>query len=52
MLDGVSYYDKIAESDPEKLLDFADWMGIAFPTSTGNYRPFLKLLSDKVESEK
>ena len=28
MLDGVGYYDDILEKDPEKLLEFSDWMGI------------------------
>lgn len=28
MLDGVGYYDDVLEKDPEKLLEFSDWMGI------------------------
>jgi hypothetical protein len=28
MLDAIGYYDKVMESDPEKILEFSDWMGI------------------------
>jgi len=28
MLDGVAYYDRVMETEPEKILDFSDWMGI------------------------
>ena len=28
MLDAVGYYDDVLEKDPEKILDFSDWMGI------------------------
>ena len=28
MLDAVGYYDQIAQNEPEKILDFSDWMGI------------------------
>ena len=28
MLDGVGYFDGVMEKDPEKILEFSDWMGI------------------------
>jgi hypothetical protein len=28
MLDAVGYYDKVMENEPEKILEFSDWMGI------------------------
>jgi hypothetical protein len=28
MLDAIGYYDKVMESEPEKILEFSDWMGI------------------------
>jgi hypothetical protein len=28
MLDAVGYYDKVMEDEPEKILEFSDWMGI------------------------
>jgi len=28
MLDAVGYYDRIMENEPEKILEFSDWMGI------------------------
>jgi len=28
MLDTIGYYDEVMENDPEKILEFSDWMGI------------------------
>ena len=28
MLDAVGYYDEVMENEPEKILEFSDWMGI------------------------
>jgi len=28
MLDAIGYYDKVMESEPERILEFSDWMGI------------------------
>jgi hypothetical protein len=28
MLDAVGYYDRVVQNEPEKILDFSDWMGI------------------------
>lgn len=52
MLDAVGYYDKIAESDPEKLLDFSDWMGIPMEPRQVTLERLLKLLNDEVKAEK
>jgi hypothetical protein len=29
MLDAVGYYDEVMENNPEKILEFSDWMGIS-----------------------
>jgi hypothetical protein len=51
MLDAVGYYDTTAESDPEKLLDFADWMGIAIQPQAATLNRLLRLLSDEVRNK-
>jgi hypothetical protein len=51
MLDAVGYYDKTAESDTEKLLDFADWMGIAIQPQAATLDRLLRLLSDEVRNK-
>ena len=28
MLDAIGFYDKVMQNDPEKILEFSDWMGI------------------------
>ena len=28
ILDAIGYYDRVMENDPEKILEFSDWMGI------------------------
>jgi len=28
MLDAIGYYDEVMQNDPEKILEFSDWMGI------------------------
>ena len=28
MLDAIAYYDGVMEDEPEKILEFSDWMGI------------------------
>jgi hypothetical protein len=51
MLDAVGYYDKVAQSNPEKLLEFSDWMGIPLEPYPVTLDRLLGLLSDEVESE-
>jgi hypothetical protein len=52
MLDAVGYYDEIAQSDPEKLLEFSDWMGIPLEPYPVTLDRLLGMLSDEVKSER
>jgi hypothetical protein len=49
MLDVVGYYNRVMENEPEKILDFSDWMGI----SIQNYKETLDrhkgLLSEQIK---
>jgi len=49
MLDAVGYYDKMAQNDPEKLLEFSDWMGIPLEPYPVTLDRLLGLLSDEVK---
>jgi hypothetical protein len=49
MLDAVGYYDEIAQSAPEKLLDFSDWMGIPIEPYKITLERLKKLLLDEVK---
>jgi hypothetical protein len=51
MLDAVEYYNKAAETDPESLLDFSDWMGIPMDPHPVTLERLLKLLSDEVKNK-
>jgi hypothetical protein len=50
MLDAVGYYDEIAQNDPEKLLEFSDWMGIPLEPYPVTLDRLLALLSDEVKN--
>ena len=50
MLDAVGYYDEIAQNDPEKLLEFSDWMGIPVEPSPVTLDRLMNLLSDEAKS--
>jgi len=50
MLDAVGYYEEIAQSDPEKLLEFSDWMGIPLEPYKVSLDRLERLLSDEVKS--
>jgi uncharacterized protein DUF1638 len=52
MLDGVGYYDEIMQNDPEKILEFSDWMGIPMESHLITLDRFGKLLSDEVSTGK
>ena len=52
MLDGVGYYDEIMQNDPEKILEFSDWMGIPMEPYPITLDRFGKLLSDEVSAGK
>jgi len=47
MLDTIGYYDKVMEDEPEKILEFSDWMGIPIEP----YRITLNRLSDLLLDE-
>jgi hypothetical protein len=46
VLDGVGYFDELMESDPEKILEISDWMGISLEAHPANLERLLKVLSD------
>jgi hypothetical protein len=50
MLDAVSYYDEIAQNDPEKLLEFSDWMGIPLEPYPVTLDRLANLLFNEVKS--
>ena len=51
MLDAVGYYDEIAQNDPEKLLEFSDWMGIPLVSCSVTLDRLMSLLSSEVKPE-
>ena len=48
MLDAVGYYDDVMNNDPEKLLEFSDWMGIPVEPYTVSLSRLLALIYDEV----
>ena len=48
MLDAVGYYNRIMQSEPEKILDFSDWMGIPLEPYTITLERLAGLLADEV----
>lgn len=50
LLDSVGYYDKLATEDPEKLLEFSDWMGIHVEPREINLDRFKQLLGESVST--
>ena len=52
ILDAVGYYDQTAQSDPEKLLDFSDWMGIPLVPHQVTLERLSGLLLEQVKTEK
>ena len=51
MLDAIGYYNKIMQSEPEKILDFSDWMGIPLEPYTITLERLAGLLADEVRPE-
>ena len=49
MLDAVGYYDYILENDPEKILDFSDWMGIPIEPYRISLERLKGLLLDQIQ---
>ena len=50
MLDAIGYYDDVAQNDPEKLLEFSDWMGIPIEPYRVTLDRLRDLLLDEVKS--
>jgi hypothetical protein len=51
MLDAVGYYGEITQSNPEKLLDFSDWMGIPIEPYPATLDRLISLLSNEASPE-
>ena len=49
MLDAVGYYDRVLQNEPEKLLDFSDWMGIPLQSHSVSLERLEGLLLDARE---
>jgi hypothetical protein len=48
MLDAIGYYNSVMENEPEKILDFSDWMGIPLESYSVSLDRLLALLSDEI----
>jgi len=48
MLDAIGYYDKVMEDEPEKILEFSDWMGIPIEPYRINLHRLRDLLLDQI----
>ena len=49
MLDAVNYFDRVMEDNPEKILEFSDWMGIPIEPYKITLDRFKGLLLDEVK---
>ena len=49
MLDAVGYFDRVMEENPEKILEFSDWMGIPIESYKVTLDRFKGLLLDEVK---
>jgi len=52
MLDAIGYYDEVVQNNPEKILEFSDWMGIPIEPYRITLDRLKGLLSDEVRAEK
>jgi hypothetical protein len=50
MVDAAGYYDKVMEDEPEKILEFSDWMGIPLEPYIVTLERLMGLLSNEVNS--
>lgn len=48
MLDAVGYFDNVMEQDPEKILEFSDWMGIPIEAYPVTLERFVNLIMNEV----
>jgi hypothetical protein len=51
MLDAIGYYDKVMENEPEKILEFSDWMGIPIEPYRTNLHRLRDLLLEQIKTE-
>ena len=49
MLDAVGYFDRVMEDNPEKILEFSDWMGIPIESYRVTPDRFRRLLLDEIQ---
>jgi hypothetical protein len=49
MLDAIGYYDRIMENEPEKILEFSDWMGIPIEPHRITLNRLRDLLLDEIK---
>jgi hypothetical protein len=47
----VGYYDEIVQNNPEKLLEFSDWMGIPIEPHPVTLDRLMSLLSDEIRPQ-
>jgi hypothetical protein len=52
MLDTVGFYGKVAENEPEKILEFSDWMGIPIEPYRISLNRLKNLLLDEIQHGK
>jgi hypothetical protein len=51
MLDAIGYYDGVMENEPEKILEFSDWMGIPIEPYRTNLHRLMDLLLEQIKTE-
>jgi len=51
MLDAIGYYDKVMETEPEKILEFSDWMGIPIEPCRITLHRLRDLLLEQIKTE-
>jgi len=49
MLDAVGYYNRVMENEPEKILEFSDWMGIPLQAYEVSLDRLKGLLSEQIK---
>jgi hypothetical protein len=50
LLDGIGFWDNISNSNPEKILEFSDWMGIQIQPYSISLKRFKNLLLEKTKN--
>ena len=51
MLDAIGYYDEIVQNNPEKILEFSDWMGIPLEPCPITLDRIMGLISNEIKFE-